>query len=101
MLSDLDDWGGTDRFHFDAQLSGVDLFSYHLPMHESCVREAGALSMMCGYNSVNGVPSCANPYFEQTIARDEFGLEGWITSQPSTATAMPRTAPLRRAAASC
>lgn len=39
-------------------------------------------SLMCSYNAVNGVPSCANSYFLQTIFRDLWGFveDGYISS---------------------
>ena len=33
-----------------------------------------------GYNSVNGVPSCANDWLLDTVARKEWGFDGYITS---------------------
>jgi hypothetical protein len=35
---------------------------------------------MCSYNSVNGVPSCANKDILTTKARLEWGFDGYITS---------------------
>ncbi|KAG6901879.1 hypothetical protein C0995_007003 [Termitomyces sp. Mi166 len=79
---DLEDWGGIDRFSFDAQVSNQDLSEYYLPPFQSCVRDAKAGSVMCSYNSVNGVPSCANSYLLQTILRDHWGFtdDRWVTA---------------------
>lgn len=66
---DLENWNGTDRHHFNAILSDQDLVETHLPPFESCVRDAHVASIMCSYNMINGVPSCANPFLLQTIAR--------------------------------
>lgn len=37
---------------------------------------------MCSYNAVNGVPSCANSFFLQTLLRDTFGFveDGYVSS---------------------
>ena len=35
-------------------------------------------SIMCSYNAVNGVPSCANDLFNNKVVRDEWGFEGYI-----------------------
>ena len=51
-----------------------------MPTFETCVRDAHVGSLMCSYNAVNGVPSCANAFFMQTLARDAWNLDGWITS---------------------
>jgi xylan 1,4-beta-xylosidase len=66
---DLEGWNGTDRFHFDARVSDQDLVETYLPPFESCVKDAKVASIMCSYNSINGIPACANRYFLQTIAR--------------------------------
>ena len=39
---------------------------------------AEGASIMCSYNAVNGVPSCANDLFNNKIVRDEWGFEGYI-----------------------
>lgn len=66
---DLEGWNGTDRFHFDARVSDQDLVETYQPPFEACVRDARAASIMCSYNSINGVPSCANPFILETLAR--------------------------------
>jgi len=69
---DLELWNGTDRWHFDAQVSDLDLVETYLPPFESCIRNARAASIMSSLNAVNGIPSCANKFFLQTIARFTF-----------------------------
>ena len=66
---DLENWNGTDRFHFDARVSDQDLVETHLPAFETCIRDAKGASIMCSYNSVNGIPACANQFLIGTIAR--------------------------------
>ncbi|KAG6843962.1 hypothetical protein H0H87_011384 [Tephrocybe sp. NHM501043] len=70
------------RTSFDAQVSYQDLSEYYLPPFQSCVRDAKVASVMCSYNSVNGIPSCANKYLLQTVLRDYwgFGEDRWVTS---------------------
>lgn len=78
---DLEDWQGTTRFDFDAKVSPQELVEYYLLPFQSCVRDARAVSVMCSYNSVNGIPSCANEYLLQTILRDLWGFsshEQWV-----------------------
>jgi pre-mRNA-splicing factor SYF2/beta-D-xylosidase 4 len=42
---------------------------------------AGQVSgLMCSYNSVNGVPSCANDWLLKDVARGEWGFDGYVTS---------------------
>jgi beta-D-xylosidase 4 len=66
---DLEDWHGVDRFHFNAIVSDQDLIETYLPPFESCIRDARVASIMCSFNAVNGVPSCANQFLLETIAR--------------------------------
>ena len=66
---DLENWNGTDRFHFNAKISDQDIVETQLPTFESCIRDAHAASIMCSFNEINGVPACANDFFLQTIAR--------------------------------
>ncbi|XP_065885416.1 uncharacterized protein [Dysidea avara] len=77
---DLENWNGTDRHHFNAIVSDQDLVETYLPGFEACVREGNAGSIMCSYNAVNGVPSCANNFLQNTIVREQWGFEGYIVS---------------------
>ncbi|KAG6919304.1 hypothetical protein DXG01_007437 [Tephrocybe rancida] len=79
---DIENWEGHDRTSFDAQVTLQDLSEYYLPPFQSCVRDAKVASVMCSYNSVNGIPSCANSYLLQTILRDHWGFKDdrWLTS---------------------
>ena len=55
----------------------------YFPAFESCAREGQAASIMCSYNEVNGVPSCANDLFLNNVVRDQWGFGGFIVSLPS------------------
>lgn len=79
---DLESWEGIDRFHFDAKVTLQDLSEYYLPSFQSCVRDAKVASVMCSYNSVNGVPACASSYLLQDILRDFWGFDDdrWVVS---------------------
>jgi len=35
---------------------------------------------MCSYNAINGVPSCANDWLLNQVARKDWGFDGYITS---------------------
>ena len=50
-----------------------------------------ASAMMCSYNAVNGVPSCANSFLMTTIARNEWSLDGYITSDCGAVSNIPQT----------
>jgi beta-glucosidase len=50
-----------------------------LPAFEASVK-AGAGSIMCAYNQVNGLYSCENPVLLTRILRNEWGFAGWVLS---------------------
>lgn len=58
----------------DATLRGV-----YLPPFQAAF-EAGALSVMSGFNDLNGVPASGNRYLLTQILREEWGFEGFVVS---------------------
>lgn len=76
----LEKYSGTDRHHFDSQVTKQDLGDTFLPAFQSCVQRGKASSIMCSYNAINGVPACASNEFLTDIARKEWGFDGYITS---------------------
>ncbi|CAN6373296.1 unnamed protein product [Urochloa humidicola] len=77
---DLDQWGGTDRFHFNAVVSQQDLDdTYNVPFR-ACVADGNVAAVMCSYNQVNGVPTCADEAFLKGTVREKWGLGGYIVS---------------------
>ena len=42
------------------------------------MREGDVASIMCSYNAVNGVPSCANDLIQNKIVRDQWGFQGFF-----------------------
>ncbi|XP_057776665.1 probable beta-D-xylosidase 2 [Salvia miltiorrhiza] len=77
---DLDNWNGVDRFHFNALVSAQDLEDTFSIPFRSCVREGRVASVMCSYNQVNGVPTCADPKLLRKTIRGAWGLKGYIVS---------------------
>ena len=56
-----------------------DLFENYLPPFRKAV-EAGALSVMTSYNSMDGVPSTMNGYMLKDILRTQWGFRGFTIS---------------------
>ncbi|XP_057528248.1 probable beta-D-xylosidase 7 isoform X3 [Amaranthus tricolor] len=77
---DLDNWHGITRYTFDAEVSKQDLADTFQPPFQSCVEEARASSIMCAYNRVNGIPSCAHYDFLTETARGQWHFDGYIVS---------------------
>ncbi|KAH6759009.1 Glycosyl hydrolase family protein [Perilla frutescens var. frutescens] len=77
---DLDSWKGVGRFGFDAKVTQQDLADTYQPPFKSCVQEGKATGIMCAYNSVNGVPNCADKNLLTNTARGQWGFHGYIVS---------------------
>lgn len=60
--------------------SAKDLEETYLPAFRATVMEAKAESVMCAYNSINGVPACANKDLLQTKLRNQWGFKGFVVS---------------------
>jgi xylan 1,4-beta-xylosidase len=60
---DLENWNGNSRLGNDLNITQQDLAEYYTPQFLASTRYAKVGSVMCSYNSVNGVPSCANSFF--------------------------------------
>ncbi|GAA3195634.1 beta-glucosidase family protein [Actinocorallia longicatena] len=81
----------TDRYSTNAVISQRALREIYLPPFEAAVREAGAGSVMCGYNLVNGKASCASRVLLDTVLRKEWRFRGpvvtdWIAGMKDTGT---------------
>jgi beta-glucosidase len=68
------------RHTFNAVVDSTDLFDSYLPQFEAAVKEGGAYSVMCAYNSVDGLPACANPRLLSDILRKQWGFPGYVVS---------------------
>lgn len=77
---DLDNWKGFDRYHFNAVVTQQDLDDTFQPPFKSCVIDGNVASVMCSYNQVNGIPTCADPKLLSGVIRGEWKLNGYIVS---------------------
>jgi beta-glucosidase len=51
-----------------------------LPPFQAAVTEAGVQAVMASYNEVDGIPVHANRWLLQTVLREEWGFQGFVTS---------------------
>ncbi|XP_006858943.2 beta-xylosidase/alpha-L-arabinofuranosidase 1 [Amborella trichopoda] len=77
---DVDNWQGVDRYHFDARVTERDMLETFVRPFEMCVRDGDVSSVMCSYNRVNGIPTCADPKLLSETIRGEWNLHGYIVS---------------------
>jgi beta-glucosidase len=84
--------GGRDYNTTD--LSEQRLRNLYLPPFKAAV-DAGADTVMCSFNAINGVPGCANHYTETQILKKEWGFDGFIESD-YTAVAETRACPPKK-----
>jgi beta-glucosidase len=84
--------GGRDYNTTD--MSEQTLRNLYLPPFKAAV-EAGADTVMCSFNAINGVPGCANSYTETQILKKEWGFDGFIESD-YTAVAETRACPAKK-----
>jgi beta-glucosidase len=69
--------GGMD--YNSTEMSDPTLRGIYLPPFQAAFA-AGALSVMSGFNDLNGVPVTGNPYLLTQILRDEWGFAGFVVS---------------------
>ena len=70
-----------NRHQFNIEnLPSRDLWETYLPAFKALVQEAKVAEVMCAYQRIDGEPCCANSRYEQQILRDEWGFQGFITS---------------------
>lgn len=67
------------RDYNSTEISEHTLRQYYLPPFHAAV-EAGTASLMSAFNSLNGVPSTANPFTLKQILRKEWGFGGLVVS---------------------
>ena len=72
-------------------MSESTLRNLYLPPFKAAI-DAGADTVMCSFNAINGVPGCANSYTETQILKKEWGFDGFIESD-YTAVAELRSCP--------
>ena len=72
---DLENYDDRSRLGYDAIITQQDLAEFYTPQFLTAARDAKVNSVMCSYNAVNGVPSCANSFFMQTLLRDSWTFD--------------------------
>ena len=79
------------REYNTTDMSRQRLWNIYLPPFKAAI-DAGADTVMCSFNAINGVPGCANPFTETEILKEQWGFDGFIESD-YTAVAELRACP--------
>ena len=75
----VESYDNVTRTKIDSTVSAYDLVDTFLPPFKTAIVGGGALGVMCSYNAINGLPTCANPALNKTL-RETWKFEGYITS---------------------
>ncbi|HTV62288.1 MAG TPA: glycoside hydrolase family 3 C-terminal domain-containing protein [Verrucomicrobiae bacterium] len=70
----------TDRFAINEIVPQRALREIYLPAFEASVKQGQVASVMAAYPRINGEFCCANKDLESRILKDEWGFQGFITS---------------------
>lgn len=68
-----------ERHSFNATPSQYDMLNTYSPQFKKVIQEGGVYSVMCAYNSYNGLPCCGNKSLSNLL-REEWGFKGYIVS---------------------
>lgn len=74
-------YGGAEagRDYNMVERSERELREFFLPAYKACI-DAGVAMLMPSFNSLNGIPSVANPWLMQKILKEEWNYDGVVIS---------------------
>jgi beta-glucosidase len=67
------------RDYNTVDMSRLKMYQYYLPPYRAAV-EAGAGSVMCSFNEINGVPASANHWLLSDLLRTQWGFQGFVVT---------------------
>ncbi|XP_022764445.1 beta-xylosidase/alpha-L-arabinofuranosidase 1-like [Durio zibethinus] len=87
---DVDNWHGVNRKSFDAKVTEQDMVETFLRPFEICVKDGDVSSIMCSYNRVNGIPTCADAALLKETIRKKWKFNGYIVADCDSVLEMVR-----------
>jgi len=90
--------GGRDYNTTD--MSEARLRNMYLPPFKAAI-DAGADTVMCSFNAINGVPGCGNHETETSILKKEWGFDGFVESDYPALAEMRACPPVQPNDGSC
>jgi len=68
------------RHKINVSVDHYDLYDTYLPAFKTTIDEANVGSVMCAYNSLNGMPCCGNNKMLEIILRKDWKFDGYVVS---------------------
>jgi beta-glucosidase len=90
--------GGRDYNTTD--MSEQRLRNLYLPPFKAAV-DAGADTVMCSFNAINGVPGCGDSYTMTQILKGEWGFDGFVEADWAAVAEMRACPPVNPASGDC
>lgn len=69
-----------DREVTSASVDSRSFWEYYSRAFEACVRSGHVFTVMSSYNSLNGIPTSANPFLLTDLLRKQWGFRGYVVS---------------------
>ncbi|MDR2057960.1 MAG: glycoside hydrolase family 3 C-terminal domain-containing protein [Dysgonamonadaceae bacterium] len=69
-----------NRHTYNAEISTFDLWDTYLPSFRELVVDAHVTGVMCAYNAFFGQPCCGNDALMIDILHNQWGFDGYVTS---------------------
>ena len=69
--------GGRD--YDTTHIPPAEMYDTYLPPFRAALK-AGSVSFMAAFNALNGMPAAANPWLLTDVLREQWGFEGFVTS---------------------
>lgn len=69
-----------DREKTSASMDPRNFWEYYSRGFEACVRDGHVFTVMSSYNSMNGIPTTANPFLLTELLRNRWGFRGFVVS---------------------
>jgi beta-glucosidase len=88
------------RDYNTTDMSEQRLRNFYLPPFKAAI-DAGADTVMCSFNAIDGVPGCANAYTETDILKGEWGFDGFIESDYTAVAELRACPPVNPATGPC
>ncbi|MFZ4464635.1 MAG: beta-glucosidase BglX [Bacteroidales bacterium] len=67
------------RDYNTTDMSHQRMYNDYLPPYKAAV-DAGAGSVMCSFNEIDGIPATGNKWLLTTLLRDEWGFDGFVVT---------------------